>query len=140
MIKQQLNNCISAIVGSLEKNTDEKTLAFLVLSEFLHAYGTDNYAELYKNLKDNLTEQEFKDAVVYNISLQNGDVEDIFNAVEEKGFEKVGISNIVKKLDNYNDIINTIDKSLNQHNQEIKEIEEVEQKEVKQDFNDIGFF
>ena len=137
MIKQQLNNCISAIVSNLEKEVDEKTLAFLTLSEFLHAYGTNNYTELYNNLKDNLTEQEFKDAVVYNKALMNGDVEDIFNAVEEQGFEKVGISNIVKNLNDYNDIINTIDKSLNQHNQEI---EEVEQKEVKQDFNDIGFF
>ena len=136
-LQQKIDDCTSAIISGVEKELDKKTLAFLTLSEFVHAYGNNDNKELYKNFENDLTQQEFKDTIIYNTALMNGDIEDIFEQVEEKGFEEVGLSDIVKNLDNeYNQIGNEIEDQLEEKEKEKKA--EIKQPGKNVNFTEIG--
>ena len=62
-LDEKLNNCLNATLNSLEKETDEKTLSFFTLSEFLHTYGDEDYNILYAKFDNVFDKEEFKNII-----------------------------------------------------------------------------
>jgi len=97
-LEQALENSLSATMNSLEKEVDEKTMNFLVLSEYLHAYNNHNLRDVYKHFDKIFDKDEFKAIVIYNNALMNNDVDDLFDFVVEQDFEAANIKEYAKML------------------------------------------
>ena len=112
-----LQNCLDAVMSSLDKEVDKKTLNFLVLSEFLHGYRNEDTKELYNEFKNVFDKDEFKNVLLYNVALQNNDVEDVFDFVVEEGFEAIKINDYAKMLTNnfneYKELEQRLNKEIN---------------------------
>ena len=98
-LQEALNNSINSILNSLDREIDEKTLNFLVLSEFLHNYSSFfSLKDVFENFKNVFDKKEFTDIVLYNKALMNNDVENIIDFAKEEGFEAVKIEEYAQML------------------------------------------
>jgi len=115
-LDEQLSDSLNAVLNSLNKDVDEKTLKFFVLSEYLHAYNNHDLKDVYKQFDDVFSKDEFKAIVIYNEALMNGDVEDVFDLAEEQGFSAVRIEEYARILtrnhDEYLELEQELDKEL----------------------------
>lgn len=97
-LDKALENSLHATLNSLDKETDEKTLSFLTLSEYLHSYNNFNLKDVYEKFKNIFSKDEFKSIVIYNEALMNNDVEDVFDLAIEESFEDININEYAKML------------------------------------------
>jgi len=97
-LDKALENSLSAVMNSLNEEVDEKTMNFLVLSEYLHAYNNFDLKNVYEKFKDTFNKDEFKAIVLYNKALMNNDVDDLFDFVVEQDFEAANIKEYAKML------------------------------------------
>jgi len=141
-LEQALENSLHATLNSVNTELDEKTLSFLTLSEYLHAYNNHNLSDVYKHFDKIFDKDEFKAIVLYNTALQNNDVDDLFDFSVEQGFEAVNIGEYAKILkhnfNEYKELDAKIEKELTLDKEE-KELEiGAPQKNKKFSTIDIG--
>jgi len=125
-LEQALENSLHATLNSLNEKVDEKTLSFLTLSEYLHAYNNHNLNDVYKHFDKIFDRDEFKAIVMYNKALQNNEVDDLFDFVVEQDFEAANIKEYAKMLKHnfpeYRDLDKELEKELTPKDKE-KELE-----------------
>ncbi len=98
ILQKELENCKDAVENDLKNiKVDNKTKNFLILSEYLHAYNNAEINKLYENFKS-FDKEEFKAIIIYNIAIQNGDTDDVFDLAKEEGFEAINIKEYAKML------------------------------------------
>jgi len=97
-LDKALENSLHATLNSVNTELDEKTLSFLTLSEYLHAYNNHNLSDVFEKFKDTFNKDEFKAIVLYNKALMNNDVDDLFDFVVEQNFEAANINEYAKML------------------------------------------
>jgi len=97
-LDKALENSLHATLNSLQNEVDEKTLSFLVLSEYLHAYNNFNLKDVYTHFDKIFDKDEFKAIVIYNTALQDNAVDDLFDFVQEESFEAANIKEYAKML------------------------------------------
>jgi len=122
-LEQALENSLHATLNSLQNEVDEKTLSFLTLSEYLHAYNNFDLKDVYEHFKNTFDKDEFKAIVMYNIALQNNEVDDVFDFSIEEGFEAVNIGEYAKMLKRNFPEYNELDKELEPEIKKEKELE-----------------
>jgi len=97
-LDKALENSLSAVMNSVNKELNEKTLSFLVISEYLHAYNNHNLKDIYEHFKNTFNKDEFKAIVLYNTALMDNATDDVFDFAVEEGFEAVNIKEYAKML------------------------------------------
>ena len=97
-LEQALENSLHATLNSVNTELDEKTLSFLTLSEYLHAYNNYPLNEVFEKFKDVFSKDEFKAIVLYNTALIDNATDDVFDFSIEEGFEAVNIKEYAKML------------------------------------------
>jgi len=126
-LDKALENSLSAVINSVNKELNEKTLSFLVISEYLHAYNNHNLKDVYEHFKNTFNKDEFKAIVIYNNALMNNDVDDLFDFVVEQDFEAANIKEYAKMLKHnfpkYNELDEQIKKELEPEIKKQKELE-----------------
>jgi len=125
-LEQALENSLHATLNSLNSEIDEKTLSFLTLSEYLHAYNNFDLKNVYEKFKDTFDKDEFKAIVIYNTALQDNATDDVFDFAVEEGYEAVNIKEYAKMLkhnfDEYKELDAELERELTPREKE-KELE-----------------
>jgi len=128
-LEKELINSLEAVYSDLffkDNNIDEKTMNFLVLSEYLHAYNNFPLDEVYAKFDKIFDKDEFKAIVIYNNALMNNDVDDLFDFVVEQDFEAANIKEYAKMLKHnfpeYKQLDEQIEKELEEKDKD-KELE-----------------
>ena len=141
-LEQALENSLHATLNSLNEKIDEKTLSFLTLSEYLHAYNNFPINQVYEKFKDVFDKDEFKAIVIYNNALMHNDTDDVFDFSIEEGFEAVNIGEYAKMLKHNFPEYKQLDKELEKELEEPQKEKELEigapQKNKKFTSIDIG--
>jgi len=142
-LDQALENSLHATLNSINVEVDEKTLSFLTLSEYLHAYNNHNLNDVYKHFDKIFDKDEFKAIVLYNTALQDNAVDDLFDFVQEESFEAANIKEYAKMLKHnypeYRTLDAEIEKELEPKPEKQKELEiGVPQRNKKSLSIDIG--
>jgi len=125
-LNEALENSLSAVMNSVNKELDEKTLSFLTLSEYLHAYNNFDLKNVYEHFKNTFDKDEFKAIVIYNNALMDNATDDVFDFAVEEGFNAVNINEYAKMLKHnyteYRTLDEKIEKELEEKDKE-KELE-----------------
>jgi len=129
-LDEQLSDSLSAVLNSLNRDVDEKTLKFFVLSEYLHAYNNHDLKDVFNEFKDVFSKDEFKAIVIYNTALMNNDVEDIFELAEEESFNAIRIEEYAKMLTRDFDVYAELEKEIEQE-LEFKDLVKEKEKELE---------
>jgi hypothetical protein len=134
----QLDFCTQAVFNSIEnENLDEKTLNFLVLSEYIYSYNNNNIKDLYNKFKDTLSKNEFISAYILTNAAMHSDINDnVFNEIEQKTLKNIDVVKIAEQIKaenpQYKEISQDIEKELSEKE---KTIDKEKDKELE--FNNI---